>query len=176
MLRFTFIALSLVTAAGCTDADQGVTLDDLEARPAIDGKADTWPIACVNMQPSFASLDGIAGSYLRSFPYANGEITSITLSPAPEGTGAYSGFARRNGVVAAETGRFFAMTDNPALGAVLALDRQPLNAEPWADEIYWILGSRKDLTGKVQGLCLAKAADSDGNVNGVPFGVMRVGL
>ena len=176
MMRNLILGLSFITTAACVDAEPGVAFDELEARPATDGKADTWA-ACAGMDPSFPSVEGLAGTYIRSFPYANGEISSVTLSAAPEGRGTYSGVAKRNGLLSAESGNFFAAPDNPALGAALAFDRLPLQSDGWFDEIYWVLASRRTFTGKVQALCIGKAGDANGNVeNAVPFTLTRVGL
>jgi hypothetical protein len=174
-MRNFILGLSIITAA-CTDVEPGVTLDELEGRPS-DGKADDW-WPCAGMERRFHTLEGLAGSYLRSLPYAKGEITSVTLSPAPAGVGTYTGFAKRTSFgVTAESGRFFAGTDNPAIGAAMAFDRYPLATEGYFDEIYWVAGSRRDFTGKVQALCLGKAADASGNNGGSEwFALTRVGL
>jgi hypothetical protein len=164
-------ALSLSLAA-CAAGD-----DDLAERPLVDdlaGRLDV-PLGAAEVESAKAgaiaqcplvdttagvtSYRGLAGTYRRYGLVPAGEPTKLALSPVvdhPDARGTYTGLrATTTGWPAAIGGAFIALADNPAIGAVLALDTDG-NTEP--DTTYFVLGLHRNLVGQIDALCLLGAA------------------
>jgi len=77
---------------------------------------------------------------------------------------------RVNGLITVATGTYAAAPNNPAIGAVVALRRTERDIDFW-----WILGSRRDLTGRLSALCLAGAVPG-GTDPGHAVALTRLGL
>jgi len=172
----SFIFGVFFTFAGCASEPDYITFDDLGERPQLGKADDSISGVCAGMTASFPSPEGLSGSYVAS-PQLGDGLRSITFaSIGTPADGVYSAFARRGGVFGYESGAYHAMPDNPAIGAALALaPGETAPAIMGFTEGFWILGSRID-HGRVQQLCLWKAADLHSTGPWQPFALHRIGL
>ncbi len=122
------------------------------------------------------SLSGLLGTYTRYWPPAAAEeITSMTLSGVEyvdRVEGSYVRTVSRACPIYGcntETGTFWALPNNPAVGAVIVF-KDLAGAERDFYAITQI--QRSTLTGKITGIVLVKG----GSVSPVPFTMTRVGF
>ena len=120
---------------------------------------------CPGIYTSVETYAGLSGTYARVGVTSATEPVRLTLVATRDdgdAQGTFAGtYSSESGLLAAYAGRFSASTDNPAIGAVLALDVGG-NAE--YDHVYFVLGLRRSF-GRVRALCLAGAEQ--------PFMMMR---
>lgn len=94
------------------------------------------------------TLSGILGSYARlGFRPGDGEIVYLTLggSDGYRAAGPFTRFvAAPDGTIALQSGRYSAIAENPAIGAIIGFE----DGSGRALDAYFILGIERDATGK----------------------------
>jgi hypothetical protein len=157
---------SLAVVAACADSESQALDAILAADPHMpdygDGKADSpstdqlVAMYCpgVTYAAGVPTYKGLAGTFQRVTPPAPGEplrMKLVTTRDDPDAEGSFSGLeTSETGLPAAFAGTFFAITDNPAIGAALGLDT---DGDDQVDEVHFVLGVRRSF-GKVTRLCL----------------------
>lgn len=166
----TQLALTAVLFAACADRQPDLVdeiVQDVGPTPPAYASAD--PAG----EPSFDELmatycpgivtrgaptyRGLSGTYQYIGVPAAGEPWRLTLLAQhddPDAAGTFLGTrVTEDGWLAGYAGRFAALPDNPAIGAVFAFDTD--GDERW-DEVHFVLGITRTF-GLVRGLCLAGA-------------------
>jgi len=127
--------------------------------PELDEVEQNLTLECPGIVTEGAqTYRGLTGTYQRLGLPAVGEPLRLTLlaeRDESDAVGAYTGFyTSESGIAAPYVGRFAALPDNPALGAVLALD---VDADGRYDQTYFVLGTTRSF-GRVRSLCLGGGA------------------
>lgn len=159
-----FAAFALLAACGGPEGAPPAA-GDLEAPGTVESAVYEAP----------DSLSGLLGSYSRTWPPAAlGELTSMTLSgmeASDRAEGTYVRTVSRFCPVVGcnvETGSYWALPNNPAVGAVIAF-ADPLGVQR---DFYAITQlQRSAITGKITHLVLVKG----GSTSPQPFTMSRVG-
>lgn len=117
------------------------------------------------------SYDGLSGTYTRTtaLPAPAGEMTQVsfaaTAGTTMPATGSYSRWVQGSYVL--QFGGYSALPDNPAIGAALAFGHTGFPQDGSSpSEVYFVLGLKRNLTGKISALCVLKG--------GTPFTLQRL--
>ena len=154
--------LVLVCSSACATAasDETELLEELLATtPDAPAPATQELVAThcpgVDHAAGVQTYKGLAGTFRRTQPAALGEpvrLTFATLRDDPDAEGTFGGTRiGANGFLQLYAGRFFAIGDNPAIGAAMALDT---NGDGQIDTTHFVLGLTR-AAGKITKLCLA---------------------
>jgi hypothetical protein len=177
---------ALTVAAACGSEAHDPVLDELASlappapQPEADGKSDGDVYFCPgSWEDGLSDVSGLAGYYQSSFLTPRDGLLALNLVSTlfdAESIGAQGSFIatmREGGVIGVETGRYLAAPNNPAIGAVIALQHGDRNAT-----YHWVSGSRRTLSGKISALCLIEAVEAEDGSGAralaVPF--TRLGL
>jgi hypothetical protein len=185
-------SLVAAVAAGCVAADAGDSTDDelryrleeVATSPAAEVAGEAAPrmleasaTPCVGVPGGgIDSYDGFPGYYARQLPYADDELVTLQIVDLEqvEGwmgvTGDYNAIVYRDGLFSFEGGGYLAVPNNPAIGPAIGFDR---DGDELIDEVYFVLGVRRNLFGNIAALCLGKPHE-DGS--GTAFAMTRMGL
>ena len=142
------LACLLLLCSACVDDEP----------PSLDETTQDLASFCPGITTTGApTLYGLGGTYQRYGAPVAGEPVRLTLFALDDhgnATGTFFGTrATDTGLAAPYAGRFHALPDNPAIGAVLSLDT---DSDGELDETYWILGISRSF-GLVRGMCLSGA-------------------
>lgn len=125
-------------------ADGDVTIDELVARYCPG----------VVFADGVTTYRGITGTYRRSDAAATGELSRLVLVAQRDDPDAAGTFTATTAPFALTSGKFAAITDNPAIGAAISFD---VGGDGAWDDLHFVLGTRRAF-GRVAALCLAGPA------------------
>src|SRR5688500_267653 len=157
--------LALLAFTAC--ADDPEHLEEIEGKADASSSVEEWMAQyCPGIYTTgVQTYAGLGGTYARVGVTVATEPVRLTLLATRDDGDAQGTFAgtytSETGFLAGYAGRFSAITDNPAIGAVLALD---VGGDGEYDHTYFVLGLRRSF-GRVRALCLAGAEQ--------PFMMMR---
>jgi hypothetical protein len=156
VLASALLAIS-VTACTAVELDDDTVADELLAASDLDWEAQlAFYCPGIDRAAGVPNYRGLAGSYVRlglPAPEEPYRLSFATTVDDPDAIGTFAGLrANAAGILSPYAGSFRAIPDNPAIGAALGLD---VGADGRYDEVYFVLGMRRSLTGTtISSICL----------------------
>ena len=175
MRTFSFSLILGSCLLGCSAAhsdDVASRADDALSSDSTSGFAECPGFGWTT---SILSWDRVTGTYARASLASPGDYSSLSIfsDPAAWNQGAPEYMRVVDGMP--DSGKISLGTDNPAIGPAIAFLTDDLKS---IKELDWALAQQRTRSGKIVGMCLAKASGADGKPAKDPtvFMLSRVGF